>query len=66
MEGLEVNKGMAFIPGEILTRGTDPKETNELCLKNNDYCKEKWFKEEESIHFIKLDPVPRYLLSDSK
>ncbi len=51
----QIPKGMVLIPGGIMTRGTDPKEANNVCLKNNDHCKEKWFKDEEPIHSVKLD-----------
>ncbi len=47
--------GMALIPSGQFTRGSAPKHAQKVCLKNNDYCKEKWFKDEEPLHSVKLN-----------
>ncbi|MBT5469528.1 MAG: formylglycine-generating enzyme family protein [Nitrospina sp.] len=47
--------GMVLIPSGEFTRGTDSKKANQVCLKNNDHCKEKWFKDEVPLHPVKLD-----------
>jgi|SaaInlStandDraft_7_1057024.scaffolds.fasta_scaffold53763_2 formylglycine-generating enzyme len=47
-------KGMVLIPGAEFIRGTTSKVAQEVCLKNNDHCKEKWFKDEEPLHPVKL------------
>jgi formylglycine-generating enzyme required for sulfatase activity len=48
-------KGMVLIPGGEFIRGTTSKEAQSVCLKNNDHCKEKWFKDEEPLHSVKLN-----------
>ena len=51
-----IHEGMVLIPGGEFTRGTLSKEAQKICLKNNDHCKEKWFRDEEPLHRVKLDP----------
>ena len=48
-------EGMIFIPGGEFIRGTASKKAQDVCLKNNDHCKEKWFKDEEPRHPVKLN-----------
>jgi formylglycine-generating enzyme len=53
----ELNKktrDMVLIPAGEFIRGTASKEAQKVCLKNNDHCKEKWFKDEEPLHSVKL------------
>ena len=52
---VKIPKGMALIPSGKLTRGSDPKQAQQICLKNNDNCKEKWFQDEEPVHAVKLN-----------
>jgi formylglycine-generating enzyme required for sulfatase activity len=50
----KIPKGMVLIPRGEFIRGTAAKEAQNICLKNNDHCKEKWFKDEEPLHSVKL------------
>jgi len=50
----QIPQGMVIVPAGEFTRGTASKEALGICLKNNDHCKEKWFKDEEPLHSIKL------------
>jgi formylglycine-generating enzyme len=50
----QIPKGMALIPNGEFIRGTNSKEAQKVCLKNNDHCKEKWFEDEEPLHSVKL------------
>jgi formylglycine-generating enzyme len=50
----QIPKGMALIPNGEFIGGTTSKEAQKVCLKNNDYCKEKWFEDEEPLHSVKL------------
>ena len=54
LESKHISEGMVLIPGGEFIRGTASKEAQNVCLKNNDYCKEKWFKDEEPLHSVKL------------
>jgi len=54
LESKQIPEGMVLIPGGEFIRGTASKEAQNVCLKNNDYCKEKWFKDEEPLHSVKL------------
>jgi formylglycine-generating enzyme required for sulfatase activity len=54
LESKQIPKGMVLIPGGEFIRGTASKEAQNVCLKNNDHCKEKWFKDEEPLHSVKL------------
>ena len=54
LESKQIPEGMVLIPGGEFIRGTASKEAQNVCLKNNDYCKEKWFKDEEPLHSVKI------------
>ena len=54
LESKQTPKGMVLIPNGEFIRGTAAKEAQNICLKNNDHCKEKWFKDEEPLHSVKL------------
>jgi len=54
LESKQISEGMVLIPSGEFFRGTASKEAQNVCLKNNDYCKEKWFKDEEPLHSVKL------------
>ena len=48
-------EGMIAIPAGELHRGSDSTQGYQVCLKNNDDCKESWFEDETPAHSVKLN-----------